>query len=403
MANEFNKMTLDDVNVAGKKVLMRVDFNVPLNDELEVTDDARIRAALPSIQKVIGDGGRLILASHLGRPKGEPDRKFSLLPAAQTLGELLGKPVKLLPDTIGPEVMLYVEQMKDGDIVLLENTRFYDGEKKNDPEFAAAMARLADMYVNDAFGSAHRAHASTEGVTKHLSPCVAGYLMQKEIEYLGKAIADPKRPFVAVLGGAKISGKIDVIQNLLNKVDTILLGGAMTFTFDKKEGLSVGGSLVEDDRLEMAGELLEAFKSARAEVLLPTDYLAADKFAADANTKTVKRGEIDEGWSGLDIGPETAAKYAEIVKNAGTVVWNGPMGVFEMDKFAAGTRAVAEAMVAATEQGAVTVVGGGDSASAIATFGLTEKVSHVSTGGGASLEFLEGKTLPGLAALTDKA
>ncbi len=403
MANEFNKMTLDDVNVAGKKVLMRVDFNVPLNDELEVTDDARIRAALPSIQKVIGDGGRLILASHLGRPKGEPDRKFSLLPAAQSLSELLDKPVKLLPDTIGPEVMLYVEQMKDGDVVLLENTRFHDGEKKNDPDFAASMARLADMYVNDAFGSAHRAHASTEGVTKHLSPCVAGYLMQKEIEYLGKAIADPKRPFVAVLGGAKISGKIDVIQNLLNKVDTILLGGAMTFTFDKKEGLAVGGSLVEDDRLEMAGELLDAFKSAKAEVLLPTDYIAADKFAADANTKTVKRGEIEDGWSGLDIGPETAAKYAEVVKNAGTVVWNGPMGVFEMDPFAAGTRAVAEAMVAATEQGAVTVVGGGDSASAIATFGLKEKVSHVSTGGGASLEFLEGKTLPGLAALTDKA
>ncbi len=402
MANEFNKLTLDDIDVKGKKVLMRVDFNVPLDDQQEITDDARIRAALPSIQKVIDGGGRLILASHLGRPQGAPEHKFSLLPATRKLSELLSKEVKLLPDTIGPEVMMYTERMEDGDVVLLENTRFHAGEKTNDPEFAAAMSRLADVYVNDAFGTAHRAHASTEGVTKYLSPCVAGYLMQKEIEYLGHAVANPKRPFVAVLGGAKISGKIDVIQNLLDKVDAILLGGAMTFTFDKREGLNVGGSLVEDDRLEMAGDLLAAFKGAKAEVLLPTDYIAADKFAADANTQVVARGEIADGWSGLDIGPQTAAKYAEIVKNAGTVVWNGPMGVFEMDKFVAGTRAVADAMVAATEQGAVTVVGGGDSASAIATFGLKEQVSHVSTGGGASLEFLEGKTLPGLAALTDK-
>ncbi len=403
MANEFNKMTIDDIEVAGKKVLMRVDFNVPLNDMMEVTDDSRIRAALPSIRKIIEGGGRLILASHLGRPKGTPEQRFSLLPVTRKLSELLGKEVKLLPDTIGPEVMLYTERMVDGDVVLLENTRFHAGEKKNDPDFAAAMSRLADVYVNDAFGTAHRAHASTEGVTHYLSPCVAGYLMQKEIEYLGKAIENPKRPFVAVLGGAKISGKIDVIQNLLDKVDTILLGGAMTFTFDKREGLSVGGSLVEDDRLEMAGELLEAFKGSKAEVLLPVDYVAADEFAADANTRIVKRGEIEDGWSGLDIGPETAKLYAEIVSKAGTVVWNGPMGVFEMDKFVAGTRAVAEAMVAATEKGAVTVVGGGDSASAIATFKFSDKVSHVSTGGGASLEFLEGKTLPGLAALTNKA
>jgi phosphoglycerate kinase len=403
MANEFNKLTLDDIDVAGKKVLMRVDFNVPLSDMMQVTDDSRIRAALPSIRKVIEGGGRLILASHLGRPKGKPEQRFSMLPVVHTLTDLLGKEVQLLPDTIGPEVMMYTERMKDGDVALLENTRFHEGETKNDPDFAAAMARLADVYVNDAFGTAHRAHASTEGVTHHLTPCVAGYLMQKEIEYLGNAIANPKRPFVAVLGGAKISGKIDVIQSLLNKVDTILLGGAMTYTFDKKAGLSVGESLVEDDRLAMAGELLEAFKNAKAKVVLPIDNITADKFAADANTQIVKRGEIADGWSGLDIGPETAAAYSEIVRNAGTVVWNGPMGVFEMDKFSAGTRAVAEAMAAATEHGAVTVVGGGDSASAIATFGLTEKVSHVSTGGGASLEFLEGKTLPGLAALTNKS
>lgn len=398
----FNKLILDDLDVRGKRVFMRVDFNVPLNDEMQITDDSRITAALPSIRKVIEEGGRLILASHLGRPKGKPMQEFSLLPVAKHLGELLERDIPLMPDSIGPEVVMFVERMKDGDVVLLENTRFHEGETKNDPEYAQALARLADVYVNDAFGTAHRAHASTEGIARIVQPAAAGYLMAKEIEYLGNAVANPERPFIAVLGGAKISGKIDVIQNLLDKVDTILIGGAMTFTFDKVEGLAVGGSLVEEERLEMAGELLKQFEGARAEVVLPVDYVAADKFAADAETRVVKRGEVPEGWSGLDIGPETAKLFAERIRGAKTVVWNGPMGVFEMETFATGTKAVAEALVAATEAGAVTIIGGGDSAAAIKQMGLADGVSHVSTGGGASLEFLEGKELPGLAILTDK-
>jgi len=398
----FNKMTIDDVDVRGKKVFMRVDFNVPLDDTMTITDDSRIVAALPSINKVIGDGGRLILASHLGRPKGTPQQKFSLLPVAKHLGELLDKRVRLLPDCIGPEVVLYCEQMQDGDVVLLENTRFHAAEEKNEPEFAEALSRLADIYVNDAFGTAHRAHASTEGIARHIKPAVAGYLMAKEIEYLGNAVSNPAHPFVAVLGGAKISGKIDVIENLLDKVDTILIGGAMTFTFDKVEGLAVGDSLVEDERLEMAGELLAKFKTSKANVLLPVDYLIADAFDAKASTKVVKRGEVEEGWRGLDIGPETRKLFADAITDAKTVVWNGPMGVFEMAPFAEGTRAVAEALVEATSKGGVTIIGGGDSAAAISQFGLSDKVSHVSTGGGASLEFLEGKELPGLAILTDR-
>jgi phosphoglycerate kinase len=399
----FNKMTIDDIDVRGKKVLMRVDFNVPLDENMQITDDSRITAALPSIKKIIEGGGRLILASHLGRPKGKPVQEFSLLPPAKHLEELLGQRVKLLPDTIGPEIMMFAERMEDGDVVLLENTRFHEGETKNDPEFAEALARLADVYVNDAFGTAHRAHASTEGVAHHIKPAVAGDLMAKEIEYLGNAVANPERPFVAVLGGAKISGKIDVIQNLLDKVDTIIIGGAMTFTFDRKEGLGVGDSLVEEERLEMAGELLEAFKSAKADVLMPVDYVIAQKIDANAKTKVVKRGEIPDGWKGLDIGPESRRLFADAINDAKTVVWNGPMGVFEVDPFAAGTRAVAEALAESTAKGGVTIIGGGDSAAAIKQLGLSDKVSHVSTGGGASLEFLEGKELPGLAVLTDKA
>jgi len=398
----FNKMTLDDVDVRGKKVLMRVDFNVPLDENMQITDDSRIVAALPSIRKVLDGGGRLILCSHLGRPKGTPQQKFSLLPPAKRLSELLQKNVKLLPDTVGPEIVMYCERLQDGEVVMLENTRFHEGEEKNDPEFSQALARLADMYVDDAFGSAHRAHASTEGVAHFLQPAVAGYLMAKEIEYLGNAVANPQRPFVAVLGGAKISGKIDVIQNLLDKVDTILIGGAMTFTFDKQSGLAVGDSLVEEERLEMAGELLAKFKGAKAKVLLPEDYLIADAFDAGAKTQVVKRGKVPAGWRGLDIGPSTSKRFAETITEAKTVVWNGPMGVFEMEPFAGGTKTVAQAMADATAKGAVTVIGGGDSAAAISQLGLKDKVSHVSTGGGASLEFLEGKQLPGLAILTDR-
>ncbi len=398
----FNKKTLDDIDVRGKRVLMRVDFNVPLTETMEVADDTRIVAALPSIKKVLGDGGRLVLMSHLGRPKGEPKREFSLAPVAKKLTELLDQEVRLAPDTIGPEVALEVESLNEGQALLLENVRFHKAETDNDPDFAEAISRQGDFYVNDAFGTAHRAHASTEGVARHFETAVAGYLMKKELDYLGKALEDPKRPFWAVLGGAKISGKIDVIENLLNKVDGILLGGAMTFTFDAAEGLQVGDSLVEEDRIDMARELIGKFNSAVAKVMLPVDYIAADKFDESAATKVVKRGEVEPGWRGLDIGPETVKAYADALNGAGTIVWNGPMGVFEMTPFQVGTRAVSEALVHASGQGAVTVVGGGDSASALRKFGLKDKVAHVSTGGGASLEFLEGKVLPGVAALSDK-
>jgi len=397
----FNKKTIDDIDVKGKKVLMRVDFNVPLNEYGEITDDGRIIAALPSIKKIIKEGGRLILASHLGRPKGEVIPKFSLFPAGKRLSELLEKPVDLLPDCIGPEVMMMTENMKDGDVVLLENTRFYKGETSNDEEFAASLSRLADVFVNDAFGTAHRAHASNVGVSSLIQPAVAGYLMAKEIEYLGKALSEPKRPFYAVLGGAKISGKIDVIENLLDKVDGILIGGAMTFTFDAFQKMNVGDSLVEEERLEMAGELLAKFETSKAKVYLPVDYITADAFDENAKIKTVKRGNIEDGWRGLDVGPETCKLYSDLLKTAGTVVWNGPMGVFEMEPFANGTKVIAETLAEATTNGAITVIGGGDSASAIKQLGLSDRVTHVSTGGGASLEFLEGKELPGLKALTD--
>ncbi|MDP8207122.1 MAG: phosphoglycerate kinase [Candidatus Electryonea clarkiae] len=397
----FDKMTIDDVDVQGKNVLMRVDFNVPLTADFQVADDARIVKALPSIRKVLDDGGKLILMSHLGRPKGIPKREFSLAPVAEHLSGLLEKEVRLAPDTIGPEVVMQIENMKPGNAILLENVRFYNEETDNDPEFAGAIARLGDIYINDAFGTAHRAHASTEGVAHHVYPAVAGYLMQKELDYLGKALEKPKRPFWAVLGGAKISGKIDVIENLLPKVDGILLGGAMAFTFDAFEGLKVGNSFVEKDRIEMAGALLEHIENSNAKVLMPMDIVIADAFNENAGTKIVKRGEIPDGWQGLDIGPETIISYSEALRDAETVVWNGPMGVCEMEPFRKGTKALADTLVEVTARGAVTIVGGGDTAAALKTFDLVDKVTHVSTGGGASLEFLEGKTLPGVAALTD--
>lgn len=397
----MNKLSIDHLELKGKKVLMRVDFNVPLDENQNVTDDTRIRASLPSIQKVINDGGRLILMSHLGRPKGKPNPKYSLKPVAERLSQLLGKEVKFAPDCIGDETKKLVDSLQDGEVLLLENLRFYEEEEKNDPDFARKLAELGDLYVNDAFGSAHRAHASTEGVTKYFTENASGYLMQKELEYLFRAVGNPERPYTAILGGAKISGKIDVIQNLMSKVDNLLIGGGMAFTFFKAMGLEIGKSLLEEDRIEMAKEILEKTKAQNINLVLPVDVVIADSFSNDAKSEVVDINSIKPEWQGLDIGPKTVELFKSYIENSRTVVWNGPMGVFEFDNFAKGTIEIAKALAEATEKGVITIVGGGDSAAAIAKAGLEEKVSHVSTGGGASLEFLEGKVLPGVAALTD--
>jgi len=396
------KLFVEDLPVRGKRVLVRVDFNVPLEEaggKYRITDDRRIVASLPTIRWLVKNGARTILASHLGRPKGGFEPQFSLAPAAERLGELLGKPVPLAPDCIGESVQALVSKMEDGDVLLLENVRFHKEETKNDPEFAKKLAGLGEMYVNDAFGSAHRAHASTEGVTRHLSPCAAGYLMKKGLDYLGKALASPRRPFLAIIGGKKISGKIDVIESLLKQVDTLIIGGGMAYTFFKAMGREIGDSILEEDRVDMARDILSRAKD---KILLPVDCMTADKFDNDADRKVVSSEAIPPGRQGLDIGPETIKNFLGAITGAGTVVWNGPMGVFELSNFATGTNAVAKALADATARGAVTIVGGGDSAAAITQAGLDTKVSHVSTGGGASLEFLEGKILPGVAALTDK-
>ncbi len=397
----MNKLSIDHLELKGKKVLMRVDFNVPLDENQNVTDDTRIRASLPSIQKVINDGGRLILMSHLGRPKGKPNPKYSLKPVAERLSQLLGKEVKFAPDCIGDETKKLVDSLQEGEVLLLENLRFYEEEEKNDPDFARKLAELGELYVNDAFGSAHRAHASTEGVTKYFTENASGYLMQKELEYLFRAVGNPERPYTAILGGAKISGKIDVIQNLMSKVDNLLIGGGMAFTFFKAMGLEIGKSLLEEDRIEMAKEILEKTKAQNINLVLPVDVVIADSFSNDAKSEVVDINSIKPEWQGLDIGPKTVELFKSYIENSRTVVWNGPMGVFEFDNFAKGTIEIAKALAEATEKGVITIVGGGDSAAAIAKAGLEEKVSHVSTGGGASLEFLEGKVLPGVAALTD--
>lgn len=397
----MNKLTINHLELKDKKVLMRVDFNVPLDENQNVTDDTRIRASLPSIQKVINDGGKLILMSHLGRPKGKANPKYSLKPVAAKLSQLLGKEVKFAPDCIGEEVKKLVDSLQNGEVLLLENLRFHEEEEKNDPEFARKLAELADIYVNDAFGSAHRAHASTEGVTKYFSQNAAGYLMQKELEYLSKAVGNPERPYTAILGGAKISGKIDVIQNLMNKVDNLLIGGGMAFTFFKAMGLEIGKSLLEEDRIEMAKEILEKAKSQNINLVLPVDVVIADSFTNDAKSEIVEITFIKSDWQGLDIGPKTVELFKSYIDNSKTVIWNGPMGVFEFDNFAKGTIEIAKSLAEATEKGVITIVGGGDSAAAITKAGLVDKVSHVSTGGGASLEFLEGKILPGVAALSD--
>ncbi|HQI40873.1 MAG: phosphoglycerate kinase [Ignavibacteriales bacterium UTCHB2] len=397
----MNKLSIDKVELKGERVLVRVDFNVPLDENLNITDDTRITESLPTIKKIISEGGKAILMSHLGRPKGGPNPKYSLKPAAKRLSELLGKDVKLAPDCIGAETKAMVDAMNNGDVLILENVRFHPEEEKNDPEFAKQLAELGDVYINDAFGSAHRAHASTEGITKYIKICAAGYLMQKELDYLGGAISNPKRPYVAILGGSKISGKIDVINNLLDKVDTLIVGGGMAFTFYKAEGKEIGTSLLEAEKIDLAKEVLNNAKKSGVKFLLPVDVVVASEFKNDSPSSVVSVDKIPADKMGLDIGPETVKLFSAEIANAKTVVWNGPMGVFEMDNFAKGTNTIAQALADVTAKGAITVIGGGDSAAAITKAGLKEKVSHVSTGGGASLEFLEGKVLPGVVALND--
>ena len=380
---------------------MRVDFNVPLDDNKTITDDKRIVESLPSIRKVLSDGGRLILMSHLGRPKGKVNLEFSLAPVAKKLAVLLGSPVTMAKDCVGLEVMQEVNALKDGEVILLENLRFHPEEEANDPDFSKALAALGDVYVNDAFGTAHRAHASTEGITHFIKTAVAGFLIERELLYLGKALQEPERPFIAILGGSKISGKIDVLENLFKKVDTVLIGGAMVFTFFKAQGYQVGKSLVEDSKIELALKILEEAKNKGIKLLLPTDVILTAEISADSASHAASIANIPDNMIGVDIGPITAEAYRNEILSARTVLWNGPMGVFEIDNFAAGTMAVAKALTEATAKGATTIVGGGDSAAAIAKAGLSKEITHISTGGGASLEFLEGKELPGIAALND--
>jgi len=397
----MQKKTLSDISLQGKRVLMRVDFNVPLDQDRNITDEKRIVEALPSIRKVIEEGGRLILMSHLGRPKGKVNPAFSLAPVAKRLSELIDCPVSMAKDCIGNEVMQQVLALQDGDVLMLENLRFHNEEEENNADFAKELASMGEIYVNDAFGTAHRAHASTEGITHFVQTSVAGYLIEKELRYLGTALNNPQRPFVAILGGSKISGKIDVLENLFNKVDTVLVGGAMVFTFFKAQGLEVGNSLVEENKLELALDLLEKAKEKGVRLLLPEDVIVAAEISAEAPSRIEPVTGISEGMIGLDIGPATVETYTKEILGAKTVLWNGPMGVFEIDQFAGGTFAVAKALADTTATDAVTIIGGGDSAAAIAKAGLSDKVTHVSTGGGASLEFLEGKELPGIAALND--
>jgi len=398
----MEKLFIEDLKLKSKKILIRVDFNVPLNEELQITDDIRIASALPTIKKVITEGGSAILMSHLGRPKGEVNPKFSLKPAAVRLSELLNQEVKFANECIGESVKELVTSLQDGEVLLLENLRFHSEETKNDSEFAKQLAEFGDIYINDAFGSAHRAHASTEGVTKFFDECAAGYLMKKELDYLGSAIAIPKRPFTAILGGAKISGKIDVIQELMNKVDNLIIGGGMAYTFLKALGYEIGTSLLEEEKIGLAKEILIEAEKNKLSFLLPDDINIVSEFSNDAQSEIVDIDSIPKEKMGLDIGSETIEKFKEVIENSKTIVWNGPMGVFEFENFAKGTNAIADALVKATENGATSIVGGGDSAAAIKQAGLETKVSHVSTGGGASLEFLEGKVLPGVAALSDK-
>jgi len=394
----YNKKTVQDINVKGKKVLLRCDFNVPQDMQTQaITDDKRIRAALPTIQYLLDQGAGVIACSHLGKPKGERKPELSLAPVAQRLGELLERPVTFCSDVVGPDAKAKAAALQPGQIMLLENLRFEPGETKNDPEFAGALASLAEVYVSDAFGTVHRAHASTEGVS-HFLPAVSGFLIAKELDIMGKALADPRRPLVAILGGAKVSSKIGVINHLLDIADTIIIGGGMAYTFAKAQGGNVGKSLLEGDWLDYCNEMIQKAKEKGVKLLLPADTLAADEFSATARAELVPTMDIPEGYMGMDIGPKTILNYTDAVKDAGTVVWNGPMGVFEFDAFAEGTRTLARALA---ESSAITIVGGGDSAAAVEQLGFADKMTHISTGGGASLEFLEGKELPGVACLLD--
>lgn len=391
----MNIKTVKDLDVKGKRVLVRVDFNVPLNENKVITDDTRIRAAVPTIRFLADRGAKVILASHLGRPKGQPDKKYSLAPVAAKLSEILGKPVQFARDCVGEEARKVVSGLREGDIALLENLRFHAGEEKNEPGFVKELASLADIYVNDAFGTAHRAHASTAGVAGIL-PSAAGFLMEKEVEYLSKALSNPVRPFVAIIGGAKVSDKIGVIENLLEKVDTLIIGGGMANTFLKAKGYAMGKSLVEDDKVGLAAETMEKAAARGVNLLLPTDLTVAESVSPEAPHKVVAKDQVPADWAAVDIGPDTARAFAEAVRDANTIVWNGPMGVFEMEHFSKGTEAVAKAVA---ESHGTSIVGGGDSVAAVKKMGVAEKVSHISTGGGASLEFLEGVELPGIKAL----
>ncbi|MDZ8108152.1 MAG: phosphoglycerate kinase [Nostoc sp. DedQUE12a] len=392
--------SLSAADISGKRALVRVDFNVPVDDQGNITDDTRIRAALPTIKDLTQKGAKVILASHFGRPKGV-DEKLRLTPVAKRLSELLGQEVVKTDDSIGDEVAAKVAALQNGQVLLLENVRFYKEEEKNDPEFAQKLAANADFYVNDAFGTAHRAHASTEGVTKYLSPSVAGYLVEKELEYLQNAIENPQRPLAAIIGGSKVSSKIGVIETLLEKCDKLIIGGGMIFTFYKARGLNVGKSLVEEDKLELAKSLEAKAKERGVTFLLPTDIVSADKFAPDANATTVSIENIPADGMGLDIGPDSVKVFQEALADTKTVIWNGPMGVFEFDKFAVGTEAIARTLAEIGKTGTTTIIGGGDSVAAVEKVGLADQMSHISTGGGASLELLEGKVLPGIAALDD--
>lgn len=392
---------LSAADLSGKRVLVRVDFNVPLDEQGNITDDTRIRAALPTIQDLTSKGAKVILTSHFGRPKGKVVESMRLTPVANRLSDLLGQPVTKCDDCIGDAVASAVAGLQNGQVALLENVRFYAEEEKNDPEFSKKLAAVADLYVNDAFGTAHRAHASTEGVTHYLKPSVAGYLIEKELQYLQSAIEEPKRPLAAIIGGSKVSSKITVIETLLEKVDKLLIGGGMIFTFYKARGLSVGKSLVEDEFLDLATSLEAKAKEKGVQLLLPTDVVLADKFDKDANTQTVSVEAIPDGWMGLDIGPDSVKVFQQALADCKTVIWNGPMGVFEFDKFAKGTEAIAYTLAEITKTGATTIIGGGDSVAAVEKVGVADQMSHISTGGGASLELLEGKVLPGIAALDE--